>query len=51
MGLSEVIIQALTLTEQGDKMDNRKGYVIVIEGTDGCGKQTQAKALLSFLNT
>ena len=30
-------------------MDNRKGYVIVIEGTDGCGKQTQTRALYEKL--
>ena len=27
----------------------KKGYIIVIEGTDGCGKQTQAKLLLNKL--
>lgn len=30
-------------------MEKRKGYIVVIEGTDGCGKQTQSKALLSRL--
>ncbi|MGN0960971.1 MAG: dTMP kinase [Christensenellales bacterium] len=30
-------------------MEKQKGYIIVIDGTDGCGKQTQAQVLLRRL--
>lgn len=31
-------------------MEKQRGYIVVIEGTDGCGKQTQSKELLRKLN-
>ena len=30
--------------------ENQKGYIVVIEGTDGCGKQTQAQMLKEKLS-
>lgn len=30
-------------------MEKQKGYIVVIEGTDGCGKQTQSRELLRRL--
>lgn len=30
-------------------MEKQKGYIVVIDGTDGCGKQTQSKELLKRL--